>query len=63
MWKIAMATALVSVVSGCVTSEGPTVQRSSAVRSAGVQQVPHNAYRAARPQESALAPLIIGAAY
>jgi len=63
MWKIAMAVALMSVVSGCVTSEGPTAQRSSAVRSAGAQQAAQNADRAARPQQSARAPMIIGAAY
>ena len=63
MWKIVMATALVSVVSGCVTPEGPTARRSSVVRSAGVQQVSQNADRAARSQQSARVPIIIGAAY
>ena len=63
MWKIVAAAALVSVVSGCVTSEGPTAQRSSAVRSAGVQQATQSADRAARPQQSSRAPMIIGAAY
>jgi len=63
MWKIVAATALASVVSGCVTSEGPTAQRSSAFRSAGVPQATQSADRAARPQQSARPPLIIGAAY
>jgi outer membrane murein-binding lipoprotein Lpp len=63
MWKFVLAAALVSVVSGCVTSDGPTAQRSSAVRSAGVQQTTQNADRAARPHQSAQAPMIIGAAY
>lgn len=63
MWKIAIAAALASVVSGCVTSEGPTAQRSSVVRSAGLQQATQNADRAARPQQSARIPMIIGAAY
>jgi hypothetical protein len=62
MWKIISAAALVSVVSGCVTSEGPMAQRSSAVRAASVQ-APQSADRAARPQQSARAPMIIGAAY
>ena len=61
MWKIVAATALAGLVSGCVTSEGPTAQRSSTVRSAGVQTSP-NADRAAALQ-SARTPIIIGAAY
>jgi hypothetical protein len=63
MWKVILAAALVSVVSGCVTSDGPTAQRSSPVRSAFVEQTTQNADRAARPQQSVRAPMIIGAAY
>lgn len=63
MWKIVLAAALVSVVSGCVTSEGPTAQRSTAVRSASVQQGTQNTYRAPKLQQSAAVPMMIGAAY
>lgn len=61
MWKIVVAAVLASLVAGCVTSEGPTAQRSSTVRSAGVQ-TPPNAERAAA-QQSVRTPIIIGAAY
>jgi hypothetical protein len=61
MWKIVAVAVLAGLVSGCVTQDGPTAQRSSPARSAGVQ-TPQNADRAAA-QQSARAPIIIGAAY
>lgn len=61
MWKIGLAVALISLLSGCVTSDGPTARRSSPVRSAGVQPT-QDADRTATRQ-SARAPIIVGAAY
>lgn len=61
MWKIGLAAILASAVSGCVTSDGPTAQRTSQVRTASVQSTPAADHAASR--QPARAPIIVGAAY
>lgn len=63
MWRLVLAAALVSIVSGCVTSERPLAQRSGAIRSSSIQQAPRVAEHAPKPQQTTAAPIMIGAAY
>jgi hypothetical protein len=61
MIKHIFALFLVSVVSGCVTSDGPYSQ--SAARQARAQQVVQGTGKAVRPPEGKRTQIIVGAAY
>jgi Flp pilus assembly protein TadD len=64
MFKYILAAVLVSVVSGCVTSDGQgPYSKSSAARSAPVRQTAQATDKAARSPEAGRTQLIMGAAY
>ena len=61
MFKHILAFVLVSVVSGCVTSDGPYSR--SATRPARTQQVAQAAQKVAASPQNSRPPVILGAAY
>jgi Flp pilus assembly protein TadD len=63
MFKHILAAVLVSVVSGCVTSDGPGPYSQSAARSARTQQVAQAADKRVRSAETTRPQVILGAAY
>jgi hypothetical protein len=63
MFKHILAAVLVSVVSGCVTSDGPGSYSQSVARSARAQQVAQAADKGARSPKTTRSQVILGAAY
>jgi hypothetical protein len=61
MYKQILALVLVSVVSGCVTSDGPYSQ--SATLQARAQRVTQATQKAVRPPKGERPQMILGAAY
>jgi hypothetical protein len=61
MYKPILALVLVSVVSGCVTSDGP--QSRSASRQIRAQQLTQESEKPARLPDTKRQPVMLGAAY
>jgi hypothetical protein len=63
MLKYALMVALVSVVSGCVTSDPGTLYGQSASRSAQAQRTAQTTVRTVRTAQTPKPAMILGAAY
>jgi hypothetical protein len=61
MHKHLLALVLVSVVSGCVTSDGP--ENRSAIRQVRAQQLAQESEKPVRSPDAKRQPVILGAAY